>query len=711
MSVAERAGLSWRATLPVDLGWRNFVFSARTALAAILALAIAYWLELSDPQWATLTVYLLAQPTVGAALAKSAWRVVGTVSGALLGLVLVALFSQAAELLVAATCLTVAVSHYLAARQSNYAAYGFLLGGFTALLVAYEGALAPNQSWTIAIDRTAEILIGIACSAGASLLVMPRYAGDALREAMGTTFTGLSAYVAAALRLSTSMTLFAALRQRMVAVVVSFDALRSYTLFEAPEMRVDEQRLTRTVREFLVVLAIARGVFFRLDGLNQAGASEVMARLRPTLEATAARVEAIAADPKAWSEPARLRRDLLAARTALARAADEMEALAGTLPFEPLANGLLVLRRAGDLVHGLAMVVVSEAASVRARRVGIARRAPTPQAASERREALFIATRAGLAVAILSLVWMATTWDQGFNLVAGGAIMLFFAVNQDDPLSAARYFIYGTIAGLIVAYGLMVFVQPHLEGFEALAVMFFLALLPAGLIAGTPGKAWIGIALGGYTIAQVGTSNLFAPDEPAFINSALALLLGLVISLCILAAMPVTSRARRGESWQRAIGAILPAVARGALPARRGAGEIRDTLALLLPRLSLDRQGDDDFLRGTLGAASCAIELGRLLAVRGDPAMPEPARQRLDQFLSEFAVALEALAQAPGERSNDVARAEALANGARADLAAQVLEPGSPAARAVLRAGASLRFITDRFYIDRAYWERRRAQE
>lgn len=68
----QTAAASWRPSFPVDLGWRNVVFSLRTAAAALTALAIAYWMEFSDPQWATLTVYLLAQPTVGAAVAKGA---------------------------------------------------------------------------------------------------------------------------------------------------------------------------------------------------------------------------------------------------------------------------------------------------------------------------------------------------------------------------------------------------------------------------------------------------------------------------------------------------------------------------------------------------------------------------------------------------------------------------------------------------------------
>src|SRR5262249_25637280 len=143
MSVAGTTSDSRRSFFTIDIGWQNAVFSLKTAGAAILALALAYWLELSDPQWATLTVYILAQPTVGAALAKGAWRAAGTVAGGLIGLMLVALFSQAAELLVAATVILVGASFYAGARLRKYTSYGVLLRGYSVLLVRYEGSGNP----------------------------------------------------------------------------------------------------------------------------------------------------------------------------------------------------------------------------------------------------------------------------------------------------------------------------------------------------------------------------------------------------------------------------------------------------------------------------------------------------------------------------------------------------------------------------------------
>jgi uncharacterized membrane protein YccC len=693
-----------RRLLGIDLGWHNIAFAIRTAGAAILALAIAYWLELSDPQWATMTVYLLAQPTVGAALAKGAWRAVGTVAGGMSGLVFVGLFSQAPELVVAATVLAVGASFYTGARLRNYSAYGMLLAGYTALLVAYEGSSHPLSAWSIASDRTLEILIGIACSTAASVILFPRYASDVLDESLARTIGNLASYVATALRLATSLAVFARLRRLMVAEVVSFDALRSYTLFETPEMRVDEHRLQRTVREFLAVLSIGRGLFFRLEAFDKAGAQLVLERLRPTLDSIAAQVERFAADPQALREPRRLRRELVSARTALRSAAAGLEGMAGRLPFDPLANALLILNRVGDLLHGLAMAASTHAASFRSAPPSGQISRQEPADFRRRQEAALVAVRAGVAVLLLSVLWMATGWNEGFTAVSGGATMLFFGVNQDNPQATARSYLVWSTIGAMVGYAAMALVFPYLQGFGALAVVLLLLLLPAGVMAGTPSRSWAGIALGGFTIAQIGTGNRFTPDELAYINSTVALILGMVICLAVIAVLPVTAQPQRELSRQLSLGTILPAVARGTLLPRRGASEIRAMLAALLPRLALDRQRDEDFFRGTLGAASAAIELGRLAEIAADPALPENATRALRRFLAGFASALEDLAANRADRRSGRAEAEAMVVALVADLAAQTLQAG-PAARAMLRAGASLRFLADRFYLDRAYFE------
>lgn len=689
----------------LDIGWRNIIFSLRTAGAAILALAIAYWLNLDDPQWATLTVYLLAQQTVGATLSKGAWRAMGTIGGGLLGLATVALSSQAPELLVATTVTMVGVTFYLGARLRNFVSYGMLLAGYTFLLVAYEGSVDPLNAWSIAANRIGAILIGIGCGTVMGMIVLPRYAGEALCEALSSTFRDLTGYVATALRLSASLAVFAKLRGEMVRKVVSFDALCSSTVFEGPEMRANAAGVERIVHEFLIVLSVGRGLFVRLDAFDERNARVVETRLRPTLEAIAQRVEEAGADPLIWRAPEELRGELRQSHRELDAAAADLEAMAGVAPFEPLANGLLILNRVGDLLDGLAKVVLTEAASLDDRGRSVSLRHLHKRDPAAGREALLLGIQAALAIALLSVFWMASGWSGGFTAVSGGIITLFLAVNQDDQRAAARTYLIWTAAGIVVAYLAMIFVLPHLEGFGALAAVLMPILFVPGLMAGTPSHALAGIAFGAFAISEMSTGNVFVPEEQAFISNAIALLLGMVICLAVIAATPVNSRARRDRSWRRVVGTVLPQVARGSANPDRASDEIVAMLASLLSRLALDQQRDEDFFRGTLGAASVAIELGRLVELGSNVDTPADVAGELKRFLEQFASSLEAVASDPADCGPALARAEAIVSGMRGYLSSLPLVPG-PEARPVLRAGAALCFIADRFSIDRAYLER-----
>ena len=459
----------------------------------------------------------------------------------------------------------------------------------------------------------------------------------------------------------------------MVAEVVSFDALRASALFETPELRANEEYLRRIVREFLIVLSVARGLFVRLGEFDNDDARQVQDRLRPTLEAIAARVERIAADPAARSDSRGLRHEILTARIALKNTATDLEGMAGAAPFDPLADGLLILNRVGDLLHGLAMMVVIETASLRNRGAPPRTRRRERREIRGRQEALLIGVRAALAVLVLSCWWLATGWSGGFAAVSGGVIMLFFAVNQDNALAGGRtYLVWGSV-GILFGYLVVILVLPYLQGFESLAVVLLLVLLPAGLMAGTPSHAWAGIALGGWTVAEIGFGNAFKPDELALVGGAVALILGMIGCLAVIAAMPVTSHARRRQSWQRAIGTILPAVARGGIVPpwrerdRRHVGRSAATLRAGPPA----RRGlfSRDARRRLLGNRTRpARTLG------SDPDMPQNAARAIAHFLPRFADALEGVAASRANRQARIAEAEAIVAELRAELGARTLE-------------------------------------
>ncbi|MEJ0046894.1 MAG: FUSC family protein [Rhodospirillales bacterium] len=105
---------------------------------------------------------------------------------------------------------------YGATIARNFVAYGFLLAGFTALLVAYQGAADPTSACRSPSTAARKSPSALPCATAASVLIMPRYAGDDLRTALAATFAALAAYGATAMRPETPVATFMALRRRMI---------------------------------------------------------------------------------------------------------------------------------------------------------------------------------------------------------------------------------------------------------------------------------------------------------------------------------------------------------------------------------------------------------------------------------------------------------------------------------------------------------------
>ena len=81
-------------------------FAAKTTASGLIALLVAFTFNLDQPYWALLTVFIVSQPLQSRqVLAKSLYRIIGTVIGAGVALLFVALFAQERVLFLGALAL------------------------------------------------------------------------------------------------------------------------------------------------------------------------------------------------------------------------------------------------------------------------------------------------------------------------------------------------------------------------------------------------------------------------------------------------------------------------------------------------------------------------------------------------------------------------------------------------------------------------------
>ena len=145
------------------------------ALAGTAAFFCAQFLRLDYPYWSVLTVILLLMAQyVGAIQEKAFFRMVGTVIGGVLAYLTTGAWQQSPALYLATSFVIIAFC--VAMFSQSRAPYAFFLTGLTYIVIASSGQARPDMSWSFALARTEEVLLGVMASVVVQSLVFPRYA-------------------------------------------------------------------------------------------------------------------------------------------------------------------------------------------------------------------------------------------------------------------------------------------------------------------------------------------------------------------------------------------------------------------------------------------------------------------------------------------------------------------------------------------------------
>jgi len=335
-------------------------FAARTAIAACLALALAWALGLEHPQWAGMSVWAASQPLRGQLLEKSFFRFTGTVSGTIAGVVLVQAGQIHPALLVAGLALWVALCTGIGNLQRGFVAYGTVLAGYTAAMVSLLDAAHPENVVHLGLDRLATVLTGVVVATLAGFFFAQ---GGAARAALRAPVRALLADILAALSRPAPAEA-AALLGRLAALEEGLDPHAAGSLRSRQEIRATRAVLIaaiavllpqagRSLPEALTAplqdtaealrqgyLAEAVAALSRAAPLAQGELAEALADLRQALAAWDGTPPAPGAAPLA---PVLLHRDWIGAREAMLRAGGTLLAVGALWQLTGWSSGNLML--------------------------------------------------------------------------------------------------------------------------------------------------------------------------------------------------------------------------------------------------------------------------------------------------------------------------------------------------------------------------------
>ncbi|WP_454767180.1 FUSC family protein [Cupriavidus campinensis] len=546
---------------------RDWIFSVKAFVAAMLALWIAMSLGLPRPYWAMASVYIVAHPLTGATRSKALYRVLGTLLGAGAGVALVPMLVNAPSLLMGAVALWTGCLLYVALLHRTPRSYVFMLAAYTLPMVALPAVDNPGGIFDIAIARAEEISLGILCAAVVGAVVFPASVADVLRHKSRQWMADAALWAGDMLSPSPGVQVTRHhSRHRLAADILALDQLISQLSYDT-----ESAARIRAAREL-------RGR---------------MTMLLPVMSSLAAVVESLQA---AGGVPATLAAQMGAVRGWIRRGAtDAPPALANT-PIEAGWDAALIATAEDRLQQMVALWrdCVSLCQRIGQRHVAGGwvpefRRWDVGQTRHYDHGLLLFSTgTVALAIFAMGMLWIHMGWADGASAVAMGAVSCCFFAALDEPAPMIQSFFNWNMVCLLISMVFLFAILPVAHDFEMLVLMFAAPYLLIGLLVAQPRLAMIGMPLAVVTANDIGIQGAYSADFHTFFNTNVAGTAGILFALMwTLVMRPFGTHA----ATRRLVRASWGDIADNAVAGRpedhtRLRARMLDRLAQLVPRLA-----------------------------------------------------------------------------------------------------------------------------
>ena len=505
----------------------RWIFVARTLLACYCALWLAFRLGLDAPYSALATCVILALPNSGMVLEKAFYRFLGTLVGCTAALLLVALLPQSPILLYLGVALWIALCTSGAAMHRNQQSYSFVLAGYTAYMIVVPAIDAPEHVFNLAVTRVTEVGLGIICAAVVHDVVFPRRHARNVMRTVQNRYSSFITFCTQVLeqRLTPAETELTHLR--FAADIAALESGRAAAFFEAGDGRARTRQLHAFNAAFMTVLTTfytLHRLIHRLHGAAPEHAQSILALVQPIHSHLASAMAQDLTPQRMAAMRSQLASDTAAARYQLTQlSAQHPIARAQQIDFDTTIELLeRYVRDLGEFItiyHGLTQEKRQQVSDPGAY---------TPK--TPRAIVLASGVRAATTLLVTVAAWYWLAWPQLGNAIVIATIFCALASSSPRPTAMIKQVLIGFTIAAPLAFITEFFLLARANDFVTLVLATTLVLaLGAYLLSGA---RWAGAGIGicMFCATLLIPSNLMHYDMENFINSELALLLGVVVA-------------------------------------------------------------------------------------------------------------------------------------------------------------------------------------
>jgi uncharacterized membrane protein YccC len=505
----------------------QILFGLRLWASVCLALLVAFWLQLDDAYWAGTSASIVAQPGLGASLRKGRFRAIGTVLGAVVIVLLTAVFPQNHPAFLLTLTLWCAICGFVATILPNFAGYAAALAGYTAAVVFAAVVDKPDDVFMVSVTRAAEICIGILAAGLVHALTDFGDARRRLQYALADIGRGIAVGLSRTLAAEAQLLEIRTVRRELIQRVTGLGTTMDEAIGEPSHLRIRSGGLQAAVEALFTALSAWRGV------ANHLLSTAVSARGRAACAALLPVISKIAqAD---WlNDPVAVRDicNIEARRTLQMPAAD----LSARLLVDSCAQALHELERAAN-----GLVLVANPGSARPDRAGSRLHVPDVL------PAILNGLRVVIGLFAVQLFWIATAWPSGPTMITFTAVaVILFSPRADAAYPSVIEYTVGTaVAGGLAAL-LSLAILPSLHGgFLDLCLALACVLLPLGAMSAGPRHKLAFMAMVTNLLPILAIENLPNYDGERLLNATLSISVGMVAAAVFMQLLPSLPPARR----------------------------------------------------------------------------------------------------------------------------------------------------------------------
>lgn len=496
---------------------------------------LAMRLGMTSPGTAMITVLVVMNRNTGMVLAKAFYRGLGTVVGCVMAVLLVALFPQSPVALVTVMALWAGFCAGGSVWSRGVASYGFVLSGYTVAMIVFPVINHPENLFNNAIERTGEVLLGMAVTSVVFDVLWPDRMRAGLRRTDDNNLNDFLDFVAGAIggRLR-GFEVIERTQTRVVQGAINFEDMRATAYFDDPILRSSNGQLKLINQHFMAAASRFQALHHHMERL-----------LRRDEQAVVSAMRALLAPLSLLLDDAPLRDDVPRLSLALRQWNEQLgTAIAAQRgPMTP-DNGdsfdasVLLLRRFGDELQAYVQAKARmetgkgrwRARAHRLSRVRFTR-------AHDWYAIALAAVRCFTVMLALSLLWLSSNWNQGGLAVFGMAALVAMSSAAPDPLWVVRRATIGHAVAPFFA----------LPGFIAMALavdfpMLVLLTLPTMIaslyIATRPRFAVIGMAMNVGILVSWNMGAQFHPSAQAYLDNSLTIVIGAFVAMLVFMLVP-----------------------------------------------------------------------------------------------------------------------------------------------------------------------------